>query len=94
MQESELNALVINVKDDDGYITYKDTNVQLALEAGANMNQVNIAGLLEILREEQIYPIARIVVAKDKLVSKGKTGMVFRIKTSESLEGQRLGSLG
>lgn len=72
LRESELNSLVINVKDDHGYITYKDTNIQLALEAGAYMNQVDMRAFMETLREEQIYPIARVVVAKDQMISKIK----------------------
>lgn len=72
VRESGLNSLVINVKDDDGYITYKDTNVQLAREAKANINQVDMRAFLTRLRAERIYPIARIVVAKDKCVSQIK----------------------
>lgn len=69
LRDSELNSLVIDVKRDDGYVTYKDTNVQLALEAKANANFVDMRAFMETLREEQIYPIARIVVVKDKFVS-------------------------
>lgn len=72
LRDSELNSLVVNVKDDEGYLTYKDTSVQLAIEAGANLNQVDMRAFMERLREEQIYPIARIVVAKDKFISKVK----------------------
>lgn len=88
LRDSELNSLVINVKDDEGYITYKDTNVQLALDAGANMNQVNMRAFMETLREEQIYPIARIVVAKDKLVSKVKPQWFFQNKSGGVWKGK------
>ena len=52
-------------------MTYKGTRVQLALEAGATVNNITSTdALFEIFRREQIYPIARIVVAKDPYVSK------------------------
>ena len=43
---------------------------------------------LEILREEQIYPIARIVVAKDKLVSKVRPEWFFQDKNGGVWKGK------
>lgn len=80
LRETELNALVIDVRRDDGYITYRDTNVQLALDAKANANFVNMRAFMEVLREEQIYPIARIVVAKDNFVSKIRPDLFLQHK--------------
>lgn len=88
LRESELNSLVINVKDDNGHITYKDTNVQIALDAGANENQVDMRAFMETLREEQIYPIARIVVAKDQFVSKIKPEWFFQDKSGGVWKGK------
>lgn len=71
IKEKNFNALVINIKNDSGQVTYKGTRVQLALEAGATVNNITSTdALFEIFRREQIYPIARIVVAKDPYVSK------------------------
>lgn len=70
LRESELNSLVINVKDDYGYITHGRSEIPLVIEAKANQKQFDLDSFMQQLREEQIYPIARIVVAKDKHVSK------------------------
>lgn len=72
VKETKLNSMVIDVKDDHGEISYRSTNVELALEIGANINKIrDIEGLMEKLAENDIYPIARVVVFKDnKLGSK------------------------
>ena len=80
LRESELNALVIDVKRDDGHVTYRDTSVQLAIDAGANINFVDMHSFIDTLREEEVYPIARIVVAKDQFVSKIKPEWFFKNK--------------
>lgn len=88
LRDSELNALVIDVKRDDGHITYRDTNVQLALDAGANANFVDMRAFMETLREEQVYPIARIVVAKDQFVSKVKPEWFMQDKNGGIWKGK------
>jgi hypothetical protein len=70
LRESELNSLVINVKDDYGYITHGRSEIPMVIEAKANQKQFDLDSFMQQLREEQIYPIARIVVAKDKHVCK------------------------
>lgn len=58
--------MVIDVKSDDGYITF-DMDIPIANEIGATNNAGirNIEELMDKLRENNIYPIARIVVFKD-----------------------------
>ncbi len=68
LRESELNSLVINVKDDTGYVTHGRSEIPLVIDAGANQKQFDLESFMQQLRDEQIYPIARIVVAKDKHV--------------------------
>lgn len=88
LRDSELNSLVIDVKRDDGYVTYKDTSVQLAVDAKANANFVDMRAFMETLREEQIYPIARIVVAKDKYVSQIKPEWFLKDKNGGVWKGK------
>lgn len=69
---TEVNALVIDVKDDRGLVLYR-SRVPLAREIGADTVQPLSAGrlraLLDTMRSHGIYPIARIVVAKDPLLA-------------------------
>ena len=72
---TEVNALVIDVKDDRGLVLYK-SGVPLAREIGADTLQplttARIRGILDTMRAHDIYPIARIVVAKDPLLAERK----------------------
>lgn len=72
VNETELNSMVIDVKDDHGEISYRITDVELAKQIGANTNKISdIEALMETLAENNIYPIARVVIFKDnKLASK------------------------
>jgi hypothetical protein len=70
---TEINAFVIDVKDDTGYLTYR-SGVPTAIAIGANGEQRarDVRARLRLLREHGIHPIARIVVAKDPLLASRK----------------------
>ena len=76
---TEVNAFVVDVKDDTGYLTYT-SRVQTALEIGANqaIRAPDAAARLRVLQAHGIYPIARIVVAKDPLLASRKTAWSVR----------------
>jgi hypothetical protein len=64
---TEINSLVIDVKDDDGLMTYK-SDIEIVDKANANraVRIKDINALLQMLEEYDIYPIARIVTFKDR----------------------------
>ncbi|PWW05450.1 putative glycosyl hydrolase protein [Paenibacillus cellulosilyticus] len=67
VDDTELNAMVIDIKDDDGYITFKPEGDM------AEFGQPYIRdpkALLQTLQEHHIYPIARIVAFKDSVLAK------------------------
>jgi hypothetical protein len=66
IEETELNAVVIDVKGDRGLVPYRSA-VPLAVEVGAQrvITIEDPAALLAGLRRKGIYTIARIVVFKD-----------------------------
>lgn len=66
IEETELNALVIDVKGDRGRIPYP-SSVALASEVGAQkiITVHNIAALLNQLHDKGVYTIARVVAFKD-----------------------------
>jgi len=67
---TEVNALVIDIKDATGFISH-DTNLELAKEIGADgeVRIRDLPALLDRLEEAGIYPIARIVVVKDPILA-------------------------
>lgn len=78
LNDTELNSLVIDIKEDRGQITYKSEH-PLVLEYGAGTKIIpDIGKLMERLKENEIYPIARIVVFKDTLLAKAKPEWSFK----------------
>lgn len=86
VDNSELNALVIDIKDSEGYVFY-DTSVELAEEIKAE--RIRIPDLKEWLGElkaKGVYTIARIVVFQDphlaaampEIALKSKLGGLWR----------------
>lgn len=68
--DTEINAMVIDLKNDNGEITY-NIELPLAREIGAETNYIkDIRGLISRLKEKDIYLIARIVSFKDPLLAK------------------------
>jgi hypothetical protein len=72
---TEINAFVVDVKDDTGYLTYR-SEVPTAAAIGANgqLRARDVRERLRVMREHGIHPIARIVVAKDPLLASRKAG--------------------
>jgi hypothetical protein len=70
---TEINAFVIDVKDDTGYLTYRSA-VPTAVRIGANqqLRAPDAAARVALLKSKGIRAIARIVVAKDPLLAARK----------------------
>lgn len=84
VKTTELNAMVIDVKDDLGRLTYK-SNVDMVNEIGAD-KQVKVDNFYEkmsILRENNIYPIARIVTFKDRLAGTKRPDLAIKTKNGK-----------
>lgn len=88
VNSTELNAMVIDIKNDNGEITY-NMDHYLVNEIGAQTNYItDMEQLVEDLNEKEIYLIARIVAFKDPLLAKKKPelcikntdGTIFRDK--------------
>ncbi|MFT4146094.1 MAG: putative glycoside hydrolase [Mobilitalea sp.] len=88
---TEINAMVIDVKDDQGKISYLMDSA-MAIEIGAVTNTItDMKELLKELKKKDIYLIARIVAFKDPLLAeqkqefavKNKDGTLYRDNNSE-----------
>jgi len=85
-KRTEINALVIDVKDDRGFVLYR-SSVPLAREIGADtadghwMSSSKLRAVLDTMIAHNIYPIARIVVAKDPLLAKKKLDLAIKRKS-------------
>jgi hypothetical protein len=79
IEETELNALVIDVKGDKGMIPYK-SSIPLASELGAQkiITVRDIDGLMKDLKAKGIYTIARIVTFKDNLLAQARPDLAVK----------------
>ncbi|HWJ45605.1 MAG: putative glycoside hydrolase [Gemmatimonadaceae bacterium] len=67
--QTEINALVIDMKDEFG-LNYKPSNPAWAKNAGTSGTVRNLPALLDTLRAHKILPIARLVVFKDSVTAR------------------------
>ncbi len=79
IDETELNALVIDVKGDKGVITYK-SSIPMASEIGAQKLIIvkDIKGLIKSLKARGIYTIARIVAFKDNTLGTARPDLTIK----------------
>ncbi|WP_163971119.1 putative glycoside hydrolase [Oceanobacillus halotolerans] len=79
IKSTDLNAVVMDVKDDFGMLTY-DSEVELANEINSDQNPTveDMTALLERLKEEGIYTIARVVVFKDPYLAEQKSDFAMK----------------
>ena len=77
--ETELNAVVIDVKGDRGFVPYRST-VPLAAQVGAQdvITIKDPTALLDRLRQKGIYTIARIVVFKDDPLARSRPHLAVK----------------
>jgi hypothetical protein len=67
VDRTELNAIVVDVKSDRGFLAYR-SQVPLAIELGVGGERkgwLSLTELLKLCQDKDIYTIARIVVFKD-----------------------------
>ena len=89
--ETEINAFVIDVKDDTGCLLYPSA-VPTAEQIGANkcVRAKDAKARLDTLAAHRIYPIARIVVAKDPLLAERKAAWSVKDRTTGGLWRDRI----
>lgn len=69
IDETELNAVVIDIKDDEGHVTYRPES-GMAVELDACVRYIrDLPALMAKLKEHGIYTIARIAAFKDPVLA-------------------------
>lgn len=78
IDETELNTVVIDVKNDEGQITYQ-MNLETAQNMDACINCIgDIDALMATLKEHDIYTIARIVCFKDPYLAQNHPELALK----------------
>ncbi len=78
--QTEINAFIIDIKESDTYLSYDGTRIPLALEIGADKRPATkwLPALIDTLVAHNIFPIARIVVFKDRMLAEKKPELAIR----------------
>ena len=81
IEKNNMNALVIDVKGDGGFIPFK-VDLPLAEEIGAQKTILtkDMKAAVAALKEKNLYLIARIVVFKDNFLATAKPELAVRTK--------------
>lgn len=77
IKNSDLNAMVIDIKDDFGNLTYQPEKASPFHEISKNYIK-DPKSMVKTLEKEHIYPIARIVVFKDTHLANQKPELSFK----------------
>ncbi|MFC4559326.1 putative glycoside hydrolase [Virgibacillus kekensis] len=76
VETSELNAMVIDIKEDHGNLTFKPKEGSPYQDIGKNFID-NPEKMMKTLEEKGIYPIARVVVFKDSVLAKKRPELSY-----------------
>ncbi|WP_080146501.1 putative glycoside hydrolase [Marinilactibacillus piezotolerans] len=82
LNDTELNSMVIDVKDDHGNMMMPlDSDMELIQESTQNV--IEPASLMDTLEKNDIYPIARVVVFKDTKLATARPDLSFKEENGE-----------
>jgi hypothetical protein len=77
VDSNDLNAMVIDIKDDMGVVTADFNSKDSHIQENTEEYIPDIKELMDLMEEKQIYPIARIVTFKDTLLANEQPDMSF-----------------
>lgn len=85
IEETELNSIVIDIKDYSGRIAFKVSN-PLLKKIGAEENRIpDIREFIKSLHDKNIYVIGRITVFQDPFLAKQRLDLAVRKESDRSL---------
>lgn len=77
LDNTDLNSMVIDIKDDFGYLTYVPENEESPFLDISQRYIKDTEAMMKRLEEHEIYPIARIVVFKDSVLAEKRPDLSF-----------------
>lgn len=80
IKKTELNAIIIDIKDWGGQIVFKTENPELNRPGTFDIRISDIGGLLERLHDENIYAIARVAVFQDNSLAVKRPDLALKSK--------------
>lgn len=89
VDETELNAMVIDIKNDEGIVTYK-MNTPMVSNLDSSVGYIkDIDALVQRCKEKNIYLIGRIVAFKDPYLAQQRPELAVKTKTGEIFKDKK-----
>ncbi len=80
IDNTEINSVIIDVKDYSGYVSYM-SEVDEVIRYGARQRRIaDVRGLIDELHERDIYVIARITIFQDPILSVARPDLAIKSK--------------
>jgi hypothetical protein len=78
IHETELNTIVIDIKDDTGRISYEITDPELKKIGSEEIRIKDLRGLISFLHANKIYVVGRIAVFQDPFVARTRPELAVK----------------
>jgi len=89
--KTEINAVVIDIKDYSGYVAY-DTDIENVQKYGAEEIRISkINSLIKRLHDKNIYVIGRVTVFQDPVLAKARPDLAVKNSTTGAVWTDRKG---
>lgn len=85
IKTTELNAIIIDIKDYSGNVAYKIENADVEKYGAKEIRIPRVNQLIRRLHEEGIYVIARITIFQDPILAKARPDLAIHSKKSGGL---------
>jgi len=85
INNTELNAVVIDIKDYSGYITYDIKNDDVEKYHAKEIRTPKINSLIKKLHDNNIYVIARITVFQDPVLAKARSDLAVKSRSTGAI---------
>jgi len=82
MEKCGLNMLVVDMKDDWGYLRFKPEDSYIRSIARV-VNPLDLEGFMPVIKKKNIYMVARMVVFKDKVLYHYNNG-IYAVKNTDN----------
>lgn len=77
IKNTELNTVVLDIKDDDGLVGY-ETNIQAVRDVGAFKYKYNVDDVIRKLKENDIYIVGRLVCFRDPALATKRVDLAVK----------------
>ena len=90
IKETELNAVIIDIKDFSGYIAYDTDLFEVEKYKAEEIKIKKINSLIKKLHDENIYIIARITIFQDPVLANARPDLAIHSKNKLNTNNQQL----